>query len=110
MEQDVLYVPSHGTLESGDAFCALSVLGVLTVIVFQITVAESHSVKMNGLRTIASRFPNAEQQRLGFVTPTNGKLCQCQKMFTTESNVAQIFEGVQGFHDYQYKMKNEFLM
>jgi len=108
LEQDVLYVPSHGTLESGDAFCMLSVLGVLTVIVFQITIAESHPVKMNGLRTIASRFLNAEHQLLVFVTPTKGRLCQSQNMLTTASIVAQRFQGVQGFHDYQYKMENVF--
>ena len=106
LQQDILYVPSHDTLESGDAFCLLSVLGVLTVIVLQITIDESHPVKMNGLRVIADRFPNAVQQLLVFVTPQNGKLCQSQNMLTTESKVAQRFDGVQGFNDNQFKLED----
>lgn len=108
LEQDVLYVPSHGTMESGDAFCLLNVQGVPSVIVFQITIAEFHPVKMQGLRVISDRFSNVGQQYLVFVTPQNGKLCTPQNLLTTESKVAQKFDGVQGFKDFQYKMENIF--
>lgn len=108
LEQDVLYVPSHGTMESGDAFCLLNVQGVPSVIVFQITIAEFHPVKMRGLRVISDRFSNVGQQYLVFVTPLNGKLCTLQNLLTTESKVAQTFDGVQGFKEFQYKMENNF--
>ena len=96
LEQNILYVSSHGTLESGDAFCLLNVSGALTVIVFQITIAESHPVKTKGLRAIAGRFPNADklQQFLVFVIPQNGTLCQSQNLVTTESKVAQKFDEI----------------
>ena len=37
LNENVLYVPSHGSMESGDAFCLLNVQGVRCVIVFQMT-------------------------------------------------------------------------
>ena len=108
LEQDVLYVPSHGTMESGDAFCLMIVQGVPSVIVFQITIAELHPVKMQGLRVISDRFSNVGQQYLVFVTPQNGKLCTPQNLLTTESKVARNFDGVQGFKNFQYKLENIF--
>jgi hypothetical protein len=108
LEQDVLYVPSHGTMESGDAFCLINVQGVPSVIVFQITIAECHPVKMRGLRAIADRFLTAEQQYLVFVTPLNGQLSAPQNLLTTESKVARNFDGVQSFKENQYKMENFF--
>ena len=95
-------MPSHGTLESVDAFCCLND----TVFGFQITIAESHPVKMRGLRVIAQRFPNAIKQCLVFVTPLNGKLVSQQHLHTTESRVAQKHDGVEGFAQNQYKMAN----
>ena len=107
LEQDVLYVPSHGTMESGDAFCLLNVEGVLTVIVLQITVAKFHPVKMRGLRVISNRFPNVGQQYLVFVTPLKGILSEPQNLLTTESKVAQMFDGVQGFKECQFKLEHK---
>ena len=105
LHPNTLYVPSHGTLESGDAFCCLD----QTVIVFQITIAELHPVKMQGLRVISDRFPNATRQCLVFVIPSNGKLKAPQKFHTTEGKVAQRFDGVDGFMQNQYKLENEFV-
>ena len=108
LELDQLYVPSHGNMESGDAFCLLNVQGVLTVVVFQMTIAEDHPVRMRGLRVISDRFPKAQQQYLVFVTPVNGKLSKPQNLWTTESKVAQRCQGLEGFKNHQFKMEITF--
>ena len=105
LNENVLYVPSHGSMESGDAFCLLNVQGVRCVIVFQMTIAEDHPVKMRGLRVISGRFADVGRQYLVFVTPMNGKLCEPQNLLTTDKKVAKNFNGVEGFRDFQYKME-----
>ena len=97
----MLYVPSHGTIESGDAFCLLNVQG---------TIAEFHPVKMRGLdyELFLDRFSNVGRRYLVFVTPLNGKLCTPQNLLTTESKVAQKVDGVQGFTECQLKLKHKF--
>ena len=107
MNEKVLHVPSHGSMESGDAFCLLNVQGVRCVIVFQMTIAKDHPVKMQGLRVISGRFADVGRQYLVFVTPMYGKLCEPQNLLTTDNKVAKNFNGVQGFRDSQYKMEME---
>ena len=105
LNENVLYVPSHGSMESGDAFCLLNVQGVRCVIVFQMTIAEDHPVKMQGLRVISGRFADVGRQYLVFVTPMNGMLCKPQNLLTIDNKVAKNFNGVEGFRDFQYKME-----
>ena len=102
LEPSILYVPSHGTLESVDEFCCLNE----TVFGFQITIAESHQVKMRGLRVISEMFSNVKGQCLVFVTPVNGKWVSQQPLHTTESKVAERLGVVEGFAKNQYKMEN----
>jgi hypothetical protein len=60
LEQSVLYQPSIANLESGNAFCVLPSdrNNDKTLIVFQVTVADTHPVKANGLKKYINNHNN----------------------------------------------------
>lgn len=71
--------------ESGDAFC---VTDQNELIVFQITVAEHHPVKMNGLTKICDLFSDLaiSSHHLVFVVPSRPQL-QMQQQITPSKDV-----------------------
>eukprot|EP01039_Chlorochromonas_danica_P011205 gene11205-12497_t len=98
---NILYQPKISNLESGDAFCVFPSgfgqdgLPVFLLVVLQITVGESHPVKVNGLHDIILAYPESIHLRivkkiLVFVTPLDGKLNSVQPLHTQENKVAQV--------------------
>jgi hypothetical protein len=118
MNQDVLYQPKFANLESGDAFCVIAdpeAQEKLMLIVVQITVAEHHSVKVNGLHTIWNSYSNDIQQRIHrkallFVTPSEGKLCTKQYLVTQSEQIHRkippIFSDLEQFR-YRYTLDSK---
>lgn len=94
LEEDVLYIPPYGNLESGDAFCVIQLKGKLTLIIIQCTIAEDHPVKQNGMRVIydcctkKSKL-NVKETVIMFMIPENGKLKTSQRIVTQEGNDPQ---------------------
>lgn len=84
--ENMLFVPKIGNLESGDAFFVQN----QTLFVLQITVAEAHPVKANGLKAISKCFDHLtiNAHRLVFVVPKNGKLRGVQGITTQKGSVA----------------------
>ena len=83
----VLYQPSVSNMEAGDAFCVLLINGVYSLIVFQMTVAEIHPIKANGLTYIYHAFAESIKNQIVrkivvFVTPIDGKLWTKQQIHT----------------------------
>ena len=83
LKPDIFYQPRISNLESGDAFCMIAVTEngriAYKLIILQITVAEKHAVKINGLQKIIAAYPdeiatNIIEKALVFVTPKCGKL------------------------------------
>ena len=107
---NMLYAPPTGFMESGDAFCLLLLNDLYVLFVFQVTIAETHAVKMHGLRVIQDCFSDIviNNQVLVFVTPAGGKLVNRQSLTTTSGeDVRRINTNVKGFYDHQYKMEVE---
>lgn len=82
-------------MESGDAFCVLPCEGNSShwmLLVFQITVGESHPIKANGLIKILDAIDptirgNFTQKLLVFVTPWHSKLERTQPYHTAQGKV-----------------------
>jgi hypothetical protein len=89
----VLYQPLISNLESGDAFCLLSLPnGGFCLVVLQVTVGEQHPVKANGLKCIFQAFrADLKEQILRkviiFVTPNEGSLCTWQPLHNQNGKV-----------------------
>ncbi len=108
-----LIKPRISNFESGDAFFAVKLNesdkeNNYLLVVFQITVGETHSVKVNGLREILAAFPadyNFTTKALVFVTPNFGKLNKIQKL-TTQKGAPYETTLSTGFkqHVFQYKI------
>ena len=113
LKQDKLYIPPVGNLESGDAFCVMTINNVLTLVVLQVTIAENHPVKMNGLTTIYNCYNNTipkvliKNKILIFVTPKNGTLKNNQNLVTQNGkNATTIPANIRPFANNQYKIEN----
>jgi hypothetical protein len=110
LRENVLYLPTIENLESGDAFCVKELNGVSTLIVLQITIADKHPVKMNGLDKINKCFVNAgvtiTDKILIFVTPVNGKLTSKQNLITTkDTDATKISADMVAFCSNQFKIE-----
>jgi hypothetical protein len=111
-----LIVPLISNLESGDAFYVTPTTEPLcpgedesnpdsisyTLVIFQITVAKTHSVKANGLRDILQAFPKAVRSKitrkvLVFITPGFGSLDAKQSIQTQKGSEASYATD---FHQY----------
>jgi hypothetical protein len=89
---DILYQPTISNLESGDAFCVVKMTGIWTLVVLQVTVAENHPIKANGLKVIYDAFPDnlrtlIQRKLLVFVTPPSGNLCDIQPYHDQKNHV-----------------------
>ena len=86
-----LYVPKVSTMESGDAFCSMTVNRTKVLIVLQMTIAQDHPVQANGLANIVNAFPasirNFRRKILLFVTPKYGKLRNEQPLQAVRNEV-----------------------
>lgn len=113
LQENLLYLPPVGNLESGDAFCVMQFNGAPTLIVLQATIAERHPIKMNGLKVISECFNSCNihvaSQMLIFVTPKDGKLSMKQALVTQKNIVAQSIPGsLARFATNQYMLENHF--
>ena len=97
LEANVLYIPPHGNLESGDAFCLIKINERWTLVILQCTIAEHHPVKQNGIKII--RDCCLKNQRLSvqdtvimFMIPVNGKLKTTQTLTKSKANKDGVFE------------------
>jgi hypothetical protein len=110
LRENVLYLPTIENLESGDAFCVKELNGVSTLIVLQITIADKHPVKINGLDKINNYFVNAgvpiTDKILIFVTPVNGKLTRKQNLTTTKgTDSTNVSADMVAFCNNQFKIE-----
>jgi hypothetical protein len=88
LKADVLYIPSYGNLESGDAFCLIQLNGKPTLVILQITIADKHPVKQNGVRIIHQCYTKNSHLKVRdtvimFMIPVNGRLKTKQNLVTT---------------------------
>jgi hypothetical protein len=106
LQEDMLYIPLIGNMESGDAFFLES--RSKTLYVLQITVGASHPVKANGLNTIFDRFADVTDCCLVFVTPKNGQL-QKQQLIVTQKGDKSISlpESAKKFKENQWVLEYE---
>ena len=79
LQVDVLYIPPYGNLESGNAFCLMKINDRWTLVILQCTIAETHSVKQNGIKIIHDCYTKNSQLKVDdtvimFMIPSNGKL------------------------------------
>ena len=88
LKPNIFYHPRSTNLQSGDAFCAISINGSniteYILIVLQITVAESHPIKVKGLQDILSAYPDEIRKKitkkeLVFVTTNFRKMKSLQR-------------------------------
>ena len=92
---NVLYQPQVSNLEAGDAFCLIEQAdGTYILIVLQITIAERHPVKANGLKVIVNAYPeqmkaNITRKIILFVIPVDGELRSCQPLHTQNNRVIE---------------------
>jgi hypothetical protein len=110
LKAGVLYLPTFGNLESGDAFCVMELNHISTLIVLQVTIAEAHPIKMKSLQTISKCFDadvKIEDKILIFITPENGTLNSKQNLHTSDSKVVKnILKNNIPFSKNQYKIEN----
>lgn len=105
LPENILIVPRISNLESGDAFCVVERM----LVVFQVTVAKSHPVKVNGLRDILLAFPehvraNITQKLVVFVIPKHGTLDKEQALHTQKGEqVVSMPRIVNDFQQYVYR-------
>jgi len=107
---NMLILPHICNLESGDAFfVAPCGSDRFLLVVFQITVATSHPVKINGLHDILLAFPEnvrskITQKFLVFVVPTHCPLDKAQTLYTQKNAHAKLVPNiVKGFKQYVYR-------
>eukprot|EP01039_Chlorochromonas_danica_P010110 gene10110-11190_t len=108
---NVLILPRISNLESGDAFYVVQCPhhDSFLLVVFQITVGESHPVKVNGLHDILLAFPETVRNKikhkaLVFVIPKHGTLDKKQKLQTQKEKEAILPPKiVKDFEQYVYR-------
>ena len=105
-----LNLPRISNLESGDAFCVVGEsANSFSLVVFQVTVGNSHPVKVKGLCDIWNAFPsnvkeNIKRKVLVFVIPLHGSLDQLQRLITKKGEVANVVPHVaRDFEQYVYR-------
>ena len=105
LRQNVYYRPQISNLECGHAF-VLDSQGDLYV--FQMTVADTHPLKANGLATIVQAYLTSglpiASKNLVFVTPIAGKLSTAQPLVIKENDVVggtHIPEHARGFKQWK---------
>lgn len=105
-------LPRISNLESGDAFCVVQRgPNCFLLVVFQVTVGNSHPVKVNGLHEILMAYPEIirkkiTQKALVFVIPKHGTLDRDQKLQTQKGKEAvRLPTIVEGFKQYVYRHK-----
>jgi hypothetical protein len=111
LEMGVLYQPQISNLESGDAFCLVSVDNICTLVVLQVTIAENHPIKSNGLNVIFEAFRDdlkglIQRKLIVFVTPIDGKLYKIQPIHNQKNQVMdpnQLPLSVRGFEQWVYR-------
>ena len=117
LKPDVFYHSRSTNLQSGDAFCAISVNGSnvteYLLIIIQITVAESHPIKVKGLSDILSAYPDEIRKKitkkaLVFLTAKYGKLNSFQQYTTARGDAykAELPKEIEEFRQYvtEYNM------
>ena len=93
---NVLYQPQVSNLEAGDAFCLIKQAdGTFMLIVLQITIAERHPVKANGLKVIVNAYSeqmkaNITRKVILFVIPVDGELRIYQPLYTQNNRVVEV--------------------
>ncbi len=117
LQVNICYQPKISNLESGNSFCVVpwgtgvDQQPVYALAVLQMTVGETHPVKVNGLHDILLAYPEEIQKRivekmLIFVTPLDGKLNSVQPLHTQDNKVADsIPQLVKGFKQYVCRIK-----
>ena len=103
-----LILPRTANLESGDAFFVVANGPCYILVVFQITVGESHPVKNNGLQKIVQAFPKDVRDKitdkfLVFVIPAYGVLDKVQKIVTQKGENIILPDISNRFQQYVYK-------
>jgi hypothetical protein len=88
LEKNVLYIPPYGNLESGDSFCLIEIKKKWTVVILQCTIAETHTVKQNGVKVIRDCYKKnpllkVDDTVIMFMIPLNGKLKTKQSLVTS---------------------------
>ena len=94
LQADVLYIPPYGNLKSGDAFCLMKINDRWTIVILQCTIAETHSVKQNGIKIIHDCYTKNSQLKVDdtvimFMIPLNGKLKTEQSLVNQNNQVVQ---------------------
>ena len=93
LKPNLLYQPMISNLESGDAFGLVQIGDDnYMLIVIQVTTAHKHPVKVNGLKTIVSAFPEElrkliKRKVILFVTPIDGHITTMQPLHSKENKV-----------------------
>ena len=108
---NMLILPRIANLQSGDAFFVVKFgSDSFRLVVFQITVGESHPVKVNGLDNIVNAFPedvrkNITDKLLVFVTPKYGTLDKVQVLHTMKGVKfsGPLPDNVKDFQQYVYR-------
>lgn len=111
LEADFTYIPPYGNLESGDAFCLINVNQKWKLVIVQITIAENHPVKQNGIKVILDCYTKnsnlqVEEIVIMFMIPKNGTLNSKQQLVTQKNLVIQQPTIVVNA---QYKIENSLL-
>lgn len=112
LQENVLYIPPYGNLESGDSFCLIKVNERWTLLILQCTIAETHPVKQNGVKIIhdcykKNRALKVDDTVIVFMIPINGKLKTKQSLVTQKKGeVLQEVQRVTIAVTAQYKIEN----
>jgi len=112
LKENVLYIPPYGNMESGDAFCVISVEGKKTLCILQCTIAEKHDVNQNGMVTIYDSFVSNSHVKIEntiilFIIPKNGKLIEKQKIIIQKGEEVKRFNPkILSTINQQYKIEN----
>lgn len=112
LQVNVLYIPPYGNLESGDSFCLIKINERWTLVILQCTIAETHSVKQNGVKIIHDCYKKnptleVDDTVIMFMIPVNGKLKTKQSLVTQKKGgVLQEVQRVAIKVTAQYKIEN----
>ena len=101
-----LILPRIANLEAGDSFFVVNESdSSFSLIIFQITVGESHPVKVNGLCDIWNAFPsnvkhNITRKVLVFIISLHGSLDREQKFITKRGKITTVPHIARDFEQY----------
>jgi hypothetical protein len=113
LEQEVLYVPVHRNLESGDAFCLRIINGIWTLIILQCTIGGNHGVKQNGIKVILEEYNVksglvVDETVIIFMIPNGGRLSAQQALTTQDGSVLKVAPCVK--ISAQFRIENDLSM